>query len=696
MENNEAVVDLKQLIEIIKRKRNYVAGFFLLSLFLALLYIFHTTPQYRAVATLLIKLEPPKLLPLHSAADLQTTDYWFAKDYYNTQIKIIKSAKVAQKVIEKLDLRDPHDPSKYVDPGYIIGKIKVVPIEDTQLVRIVVDDPDPKKAAKIANAVAEAYSEFNVEERVKLAESAVEWLSKRLEDMKKTLRESQEKLFRFRRDNDIISIENQENVLAQKLEVVNKNYIQAKADRAAKEARYRYLQSLLRSNNDVLKYTSIFDDPVLEKMRSDLVAAQEERVKLSKIFSENHPKIMSLDNQINFIKKKMREEIFKMLEKARVDYEIAIQREKKLKSLLDEYKKEVFDLNQKMIQYSSLFQDVEKNKKLYDLLLEKLKENDIARHLKENNVSIVEYARVPKAPFKPKKSIILLLSIIMGLMGGVGLALAVDYFDNTVKGREDVENYIKLPLIGYVPALMPEEAEVVKKDLFTFYHPKSSISEQIRSIRTAILFMSADHPLKTILVTSSIPLEGKSTIVANLGVTMALNGARTLIIDADLRRGRLHKTFSLDGRKGLTNLILGQFEPEETIFKTNIENLWFLPSGPFPPNPAELLGSSRMNELIKQLEGKFDRILIDSPPVMPVTDPIVLSKIVDGVIIVAKLGKVTREMVNHTKEKLNGVGANILGIILNELELKKKSYGYYYSYSYSYYYHSPEEDTSAR
>ncbi len=691
--SDKDTIELKEIVDIFKRRKVYILSFLVFTVLLAILYIAHATPIYRATVTVMIKLEPPRLLPLKSAADLQQTDYWFAKDYYNTQIKIIKSKKVAEKVVKMLNLRDPHDKNKYIDPSYVMSKIIVTPVENTQLVNISVEDPDPKFAAKLANAVADAYAEVNIEERIKLAESAVTWLSKRLEEMKKLLRESQEKLFNFRKSNDIISIENQENILAQKLEVVNKNYIEARAKRANYEARYRYLSGLLKNGDNVLKFTSIFDDPVLEKLREDLVQAQEERARLSRIYSDNHPKIKTLDKQIAFLEKKIKDEIGNLLRKAKVDYDIARNEEENLKKLLDEYKQEVFQLNQKMITYSSLYQDVKKNQKLYDLLLEKLKENDIARHLKENNVSILQYASVPGAPVRPRKFVILFLSLMFGLMGGVLLGFLVDYLDNTIKGKEDVDNYIKLPLLGFVPALMPDEAEAIKKDLFTHYHPKSSISEQIRSIRTAILFMSADNPLKTILITSSIPLEGKSTIVANLGVTMAMNGSRTLIIDADLRRGRLHKTFGLSGEKGLTNLILGQVSMDEAIYPTKIDNLWFLPSGPFPPNPAELLGSARMRDIIEQLKQKFDRILIDSPPVMPVTDPIVLSKMVDGVILVAKIGKVSRDTVISTKNKLLSVNANIIGIILNDLDIRRKGYGYYYGYGYKYY--TSEEESSS-
>ena len=690
--NENELLELKDIIEIAKRRKYYIIAVTFVVFFIGVLYILHATPIYRATVTALIKLEPPRVLPMESAADLQQTDYWFAKDYYNTQIKIIKSRRVARKVIEKLNLRDPSDPGKYLNPDAIAGKIIVTPVENTQLVKISIEDPDPKKAALLTNAVADAYAEVNIEERVKLAESAVEWLSTRLKDMKKVLLASEEKLFNFRKSNDIISIENQENILAQKLEVVNKSYIEARAERASLEAKYRYLAGLIKKRNDDLRFSSYFDDPVLEKLREDLVLAQEERTKLSQIYSSNHPKIKTVDNQITFLENKIKKEISSLLNRVKIKYNIAVQKDKNLKNLLEEYKQEVFQLNQKMITYSSLYQDVEKNQKLYDMLLEKLKENDIARHLKENNVTIVEKATVPSAPVKPRKRLILLLSLLLGLMGGVSLAFFVDYLDNTVKTKEDVEKYLKLPLLGYVPALLPEEAEVVKKDLFTHYHPKSSLSEQIRALRTAILFMSADKPIKVILVTSSIPLEGKSTIVSNLGVTMAINGAKTLIIDADLRRGRLDKTFGVDGKRGLTNLILGQVDFNEVVSPTQVENLYFLPSGPFPPNPAELLGSDKTKEIITTLSMKYDRILLDSPPVAPVTDPIVLSKIVDGVIIVAKVGKVSKDSVLHTVEKLRSVNANITGVVLNDLEIRKKGYGYYY-YSYEYRYYSSGEDT---
>ena len=395
--------------------------------------------------------------------------------------------------------------------------------------------------------------------------------------------------------------------------------------------------------------------------------------------------------QIAYIKKRIQKEIEDILNKYKSDYQLSMVKEHNLKKLIEEYKNEVLSLNKKMAQFKDLELEVNKNQQLYDLLLQKLKENDIAKHLKENNISVVEYGKLPRSPVKPRVKVILLLAILLGLSGGVGIAFFVNYIDNTINTQEDVDKYIKLPVIGIVPSLTAEETELIKKDKFPFFHPKSTNSEHIRSIRTSLLFMSADKPLKTIALTSSFPLEGKSTLVSNIAIAMALNDSKTIIIDGDLRRGRLHSTFEVNNTKGLTNLITNQFTIDDVIQKTDISNLDIIVRGPIPPNPAELLGSSRMKAIIEELKKKYDRIIIDTPPIMPVTDPLVISKLVDGVILVVKIGKISRDSVRKSKEKLQSVNANILGIILNDLEFVNKGYGYGYNY-YSSYYYSSEED----
>jgi len=688
--NNFETIDFRELFSILIKRKWYAISFFILVFLLSLIYVITQVPVYSSSSTVMIKLEPPRVLPLSTAVDLSQTDYWFARDYYNTQIKIIKSRKLAQKVIERLQLKSPEDTEKLMEPNLLLTKIDVQPVKDTQLVNIISFDTNPQMAKMLVNVFAEEYSQLNLEERVSVAETAVKWLSKRLDAMKRTLKDTEMKLYTFRKENDLISITNEEELLKDKFTIVNKNYNMARSERATNEAMYSYYTKLYKNNSDnYVNLLSIFNDDVLEKLQLDLLNLQEEKSTLSHYLLSNHPKMKKINLQIDYIKSRIKGEIENILNMYKSNYKLTLVKEKNLKKLIEEYKDEVLSLNKKMAQFKDLELEVDKNQQLYNLLLQKLKENDIATHLKENNISVVEKGKLPVSPVKPRVKIILLLSILLGLFGGVGIAIFVNYIDNTINTQDDIEKYVHLPVIGIVPSLTAEEVELVRKDKFPFFHPKSTSSEHIRSVRTSLLFMSADKPLKTIALTSSFPLEGKSTLVSNIAIAMAQNDSKTIIIDADLRRGRLHSTFNVKREKGITNLITNQYLLDEVIQKTEVNNLDIIVRGPVPPNPAELLGSSKMKSIIEELKTRYDRIIIDTPPIIPVTDPLVISKLVDGVIVVVKIGKVSRESVRKSKEKLQSVNANILGVILNDLDFANQGYGYnYYS---SYYYSSDDE-----
>lgn len=386
------------------------------------------------------------------------------------------------------------------------------------------------------------------------------------------------------------------------------------------------------------------------------------------------------------------------LEKARIiksiesDYKTALRREQYLRKLFEKTKKELLDFQNKMVQYQILKREVDTNRQLYNNMLQRLKEVGVSATMTATNIQIIDRAEYPKVPFKPKKSLNILLSILVGLFGGVGLAFFVEYFDNTVKDIQDIERRINLPSLGVIPHFRDFKSS--EHELITLSDSGNPLSEAFRSIGTFILLSSASKPPKTILVTSPGAEEGKTTVVCNTAASLIKSFKRGIVIDADLRKPMLHEKFGITNKVGLSTFLSGNIEFNEGLIKkTKIDGLDIITSGPIPPNPSELLGSARMRDLLDALYTLYDFVLIDSAPVLGMTDSLYLSNFTEGVIVVIKAGKTSRDALKETKRLLNKINAKILGVVLNDLNERDMKYGYYYYYSSYYSSYYKKEDT---
>lgn len=381
----------------------------------------------------------------------------------------------------------------------------------------------------------------------------------------------------------------------------------------------------------------------------------------------------------------------------RNEYRLAQAREESLKRALEEQKGASLEMNKKAIQYGVLQRQAESSRNIYDLLVKRFKETSLTEEMKTGNIRIVDKAEVPKEPVKPKKGLSMLLAAIVGLMGGVGLAFFVEHLDNSIKLPDEVKDELGMAYLGPVPDF-PKEAAVpgVEPELVLLHSPKSTASESFRGIRTAVLFSSADVPPQVLLITSAGPGEGKSLVASNLAVTLALAGAKVLLIDCDLRKPRIHKLFGIGREKGLMSVLVGSAEISESIASLSaIPGLDILPCGPIPPNPAEIVGSKKLRNLIEGLKSQYQHILIDSPPVTAVTDALLLSQAVDSTILVIRYGITPKPIVINGLEQLRSVNAHILGAVLNGIRTGKDSY-YYYQYYYYYYGEDGERRKSTR
>ena len=368
--------------------------------------------------------------------------------------------------------------------------------------------------------------------------------------------------------------------------------------------------------------------------------------------------------------------------------------ERQLGALIAGAKRESFELNRRQIDFSKLKREQDNNQRLYDIVLARLKDTELFGHQANNNVSVLDAALVNRSPVKPNRKTVVVIAVIIGLIGGLGLALFFEYLDNTVKTHDDIEKFLGVSFLGLVPSIREQGQENLTKaesgrnrDLHSHRRPKSSVAECVRSIRTNLLFMTPDTHLKRLLITSAGPQEGKTTVATNIAITMAQSGSRTLLVDTDMRRPRIHRAFGIVNDSGMSSLIVGQAKPEDVIRETIVPNLYLLPCGPVPPNPAELLHTQRFKQIVQELDGMFDRVIFDSPPVGAVADALILSGDVDGVVIVVKAGRTVREVALRTKMSLDDVNARIFGVVMNDVDLERRGYGYYYYYQrYGYYY----------
>lgn len=401
----------------------------------------------------------------------------------------------------------------------------------------------------------------------------------------------------------------------------------------------------------------------LDKLKSEKMKLESEIKELSSRYKSKHPKMISLNTRLEEVNKNIEEQTTKLIE-----------------------------INNKMMRYKILQQEVESDRSLYDSFLRRKKESEISTKLESTNIRIIDLATVPSAPFSPNRKRDIKNGAMLGFIFGIGLSLLVEYLDSTIKTAEDVELYVKLPFLGYVPATRIEVKNIKGNqeiDLVSYRSPSSRVAEAFRSIRTSILFSSPeDRPLKTILITSTLPREGKTTVSINLSTIFANANERTLLLEADMRRPRISKTFNLASFQfGLSSYLTGSANLEKIVVETVIPNLFIIPAGPKPPNPAELLTSAKMRLLLEELKAKFDRIIIDSPPVITVADTAILANISDGVVDVIKANFLNIDIILRGRQRLYEAKTKIIGVILNNVNVRKEDSYYYYHY----YYYSEEQ-----
>ncbi|HXU46907.1 MAG TPA: polysaccharide biosynthesis tyrosine autokinase, partial [Thermoanaerobaculia bacterium] len=687
-----------------------------------------TPKEYMATAT--VQIERKSAAPVLS--DQNTWDNYWNIEFYPTQYELLRSRGLAERVVRNLDLtrsrsgertaaepaKAPGRPASAADDAAalgaaaqgLLGGLSVDPIRNTSLVRIGYRSKDPAYAARVANAFAEAYIDLGIEDRYTSAGKASSFLSSQIETLKSEIQEKENELQRFSRNSDIVGgVDPASNDVLKRLETLNNDYLGAKRVRIEKEARYHELQIAPKES-----VADSLSGGVVSELRSNQLKMERDYETKLKTYKPDWPAMVTLKADIEKGQQHLKALIEEMGARARSDafaeYQTALRQEQTLSGEVDRSKGEAINQSSAAVEYTNLKVEIETRRQMFDELLKKQSETEVSARLqgtRDSNIRIIDSALMPGGPFRPSLRQDVTYGLMLGLLLGVGIAFLIEFLDRTIKSPEEIERRLKLPTLAVVPDISEtgrvygyaaepakgaragkapaERARADREQIELVPHdrPRSPISEVYRSLRTSLLLSTAEE-LKVIAVTSATAGEGKTATASNLGVVLAQLGRRVLIVDADLRKPRMHQVFKVSNRSGLVNQLTGVVEPDSVFVETGVPNLWLIPSGPIPPNPSELLSSDRMREWLNAMRARFDYVIVDTPPALAVTDATIVGALSDGVVLTFRAGKVTREDARDCAERLRIAELRILGVVLNRHRSEAARYGrktrYYESY----------------
>ena len=713
---------------LILRKHQWLILSFMLSVVtIVAIATFRMQPVYVATARVEIDRENSNILPFQG---MDSYDLMIDTDnYIETQSKILTSETLALETIRNTGLSalpqysSPNGPSEAVATGNLanqrrppelgafLGSLSVRRVPNSRLMDVSFESTDPQLAAHVVNAHIETYVQRNFQSQYDSTTRATTWLRDQLDELKIRVQKSEDARIAYERQNQIWTLDDKQNITTQRFADANRELTLAQTERVKKQAVLEFAKS---GNIDAVP--QIQSDAALAELQKRLTDTTNQYREALEQFGPNFPKVRHLQSQIKDIQVDIQKEKQNIIDTLDSEYRQAVARETMLGKELDIQKRDVNEMAGKMVEYNILKREAEANKVLYDGLLTKLREAGVSAGLRSSNIRVVDPAMIPSAPSRPAKTRNVALAFVVGLVGGIGLALMREYMDNTVKTPDDIETLARLPSLAVVPQfdatdgngasgrqkLLPgfsSNGHGKRMELVAQHLPKSQMSEAFRALRTSLLLSRADHPPQVILVTSALPREGKTTAAANLAVTLAQLGDKTIVVDADLRKPGVGRLLNMSGGNyaGLSSYLAGASSLDLVIVPhPTIPNLAAIPTGPLPPNPADLLSSHKVAEAIAELRKRFKFIVIDSPPVMAATDAVILSVQTDGVLLVVRSGETPKEAFTRTRDLLVSVKCNILGVVLNAVDSSSPDYYYsyrYYPYSYGY---GPQEAANSQ
>jgi polysaccharide biosynthesis transport protein len=698
---------------ILRKRRWIVLSVVLISITLAALMTARKKPLYAAVGRIAINRE--------SAINLGTKDSQFSvggsdsSDYsvdMETQINVLESDATCYQVIKALHLDSSPEfggsASTHVGNalqidsaqqtallGALRSGLTITSVPATRILEIRYSSHNPQRAAQIVNQLINSYIEQNLKARFESTAQTSEWLTKQLADLQMKVEISQEKLVDYQREHGILGLDDKSNIVTSKLDQLNLALTAVEEQRMQKEAAYHMA---LSGNPELLQQSTPDRTDPLEAFHTKEADLRTQLAATRAQFGPNFPKVKELSAQIAEIENQTQAELKRAVKRARAEYIEAEEHERVLRAAFEKQKQEANQLNQNEIEYSLLKQNAESYQTLYDGMLQRLKEAEVAAELKSSNVQIVDQARVPTAPYAPNMQRSLMGGLLLGCFLSFITVFTLESLDNTVRTPEEAESISSLPTLGIIPTRkaskrlrgleLPGQSQADTEhsvgEILSITRPRSEIAEAYRALRTSILLASRNRGSKILLVTSALPSDGKTTTSINIAVALAQAGSRVLLIDADLRRSNIHRAFNLANTAGLSTWLAETDNERPRISPSSIPNLDVLPSGPKPPYPAELFGSSVFSDMLDAFRSEYDHVIIDSPPILSVTDAVLISVLVDSVLLVIRSRKTTKGALRRSLDVLHQAHSRVMGVVLNAFNVNgEDAYnGYHYGYSH--------------
>ncbi|MGD2085461.1 MAG: polysaccharide biosynthesis tyrosine autokinase [Candidatus Aminicenantes bacterium] len=684
------------------------------------------TPIYEATGLLMIEPENKNVIMF----DNRQTFYGYRNEYFNTQIRILQSRTLGKTVREEFRSTFGINANlQGVNPADIlIQGPKVEPQEATHLVEVSYRSTHPGAAAQLVNLLFAKFIEFKLDLKSQSSKIVETYISRQIKNLQANLGRKEKEMYEYSNRKELFYTSNEDSTVVKKFSDLNQAYTDAQIERINKEALYQELKGMSYDS-----YPQVTRSQLIDNLKNTYSGLESEYKRKSQIFKATYPEMVRLKSQMETllqrIEKETKDIAQQALRKAKSEYESAKKKETSLLQLLDRQKSEILSTNADAIYYKSLSIEVQNMRSLLNYLVRKQKESVVSSRLEgiqTSNIKVIDYAEVPKNPVNTQKQKILFLAVLLGLALGLGVIFLVDYLDQTVKTPEEVKMLLGLPALGIIPSTSAKDVKAYDSyhykysykygnpgnpknpgknkqkhdpkshdiELINFLDPDSLFVEKYRLIRTSIMLSVPRQAPRIMAISSALPSEGKTATTINLAVSFSQLGKKTLVIDGDLRKPRIHKIFKVKNSAGISSYLAGRVEFNQVIHKTQIPNLFVVPSGPLPPNPVELLDSEVMAKMLEQLLEKVDFIFIDTPPLVGIVDAIVIAKYTQGLILVTWAGKTHRNALEKTKQELDQFNIRTLGVVLNRANEKRKSYGYYHAHQYKYRYKTKEPELS--
>jgi polysaccharide biosynthesis transport protein len=698
---------------VLVRRRWTVITFFLVTVVVVMVWLFTARPVFTATAMLRIEKEEPRVLKFEEVLKAESEP-----NYYQTQNTILQSRAVASRVIDALDLsqhaefqrtgvlakvsevivswipsRRPPTPQESDDLAFespvtnlFLKRLSVDPVRSARLVKVSFESYDPVLAARVVNTLGEEFIAQHLDDKVEATRYATQFLANQMEEARAKLQVSEERVNEFLKRNEILFVmsdkvpdRERQDLTTLQLTTLSDSLLKAQAERISKES---VVHQALRQ--DVESVPAVLHSPLVTKLKEELASLEAEY--------RDYPRIQRTQQKIAEVRRRLRQEIDHILNALDAEYRAALLNERTIQQAVDRHRSLARQLGDQMARYNVLRRDVDTTRELYTSLLSRLKETQITSALLTSNITIVDRAEVPLTPSKPRKVLNFLVASLVGLVGGVGLAFFFEYLDTNIKDAKEVEAVLQVPSLGFVPSQAVLQGHRARRRgvlakrsdasgpfaLIAHAEMESVLAEAFRNLRTSLLSSSPDHPPKTFMVTSIHSEDGKTSLATNLAITLAqLGHGEVLLVDGDMRRPSLHELFGVSQVPGLSTLLTGQAEPGTVVNVTTVPNLYVMSAGRIPFNPAELMASTRLGQAIAVLEERFAHIVFDVPPLLGVSDALILAPKVEGVLLVLRHGRASRDTAQRAVQLLAFIRARLLGVILNDADGRAASAGDY-------------------